>query len=57
MNENTIDFQWSAGPGAQPHWVDQVLMNINVNLMKVQREEGEKGGVQPAYRERLAFKS
>lgn len=36
MRENTIDFQWghSAKFDAQAHRLDQVLMNINVNLMK-----------------------
>lgn len=48
MNENTIDFlcRHSARPNAQAHWVDQVLMNINVNLMKVQKGEGKNGKVQ-----------
>lgn len=42
MNENTIDFLWrqSARANAQAHRVDQVLMNINVNLMKEQKKEG-----------------
>lgn len=42
MNENTIDFLWrqSARSDAQAHWVDQVLMNINVNLMKVRKGRG-----------------
>lgn len=45
MNETTIDFlcRHNARPDAQAHRVDQVLMNINVNLMKEQEKEG-KGG-------------
>lgn len=40
MRENTIDFQWGHGAkfNAQAQRRDQVLMNINVNLMK----EGKK---------------
>lgn len=43
MKENTIDFLWrhSARPDAQAHRVDQVLMNINVNLIKEQEKRGE----------------
>lgn len=45
MKENTIDFLWrhSARPDAQAHMVDQVLMNINVNLMKERKEDGRRG--------------
>lgn len=45
MKENTIDFLWrhSARPDAQAHRVDQVLMNINVNLMKERKEDGRRG--------------
>lgn len=54
MNENTIDFLWrhSARPNAQAHRVDQVLMNINVNLMKEQKKEGRKGKLEIDYGEK-----
>ena len=37
---------------AQAHRVDQVLMNINVNLMKEKKKEGKKGTLGEVYGER-----
>lgn len=42
MKEHSIDFLWGqrARSNAQAHREDQVLMNINVNLMKKKEREG-----------------
>lgn len=54
MRENTIDFQWGHGAkfNAQAHKWDQVLMNINVNLMKEVKKIKEQSKGRKSQRKR-----